>query len=370
MSKGKYNATLCIASFIIALALTTTPCAYAEEKPSHTATKPSLNVNVVRPQYQSIPVQILANGSIAAWQEAIIGAEVSDLHLNEVAVQVGDNVRKGQVLATFADETVSTDVAKSRAALAEAEANLADAQLNAKRAEAVNNSGAISQLQIAQYLTTQKTALAKVQSAKAQLDAQLIQLKYTRVLAIDDGVISSRTATLGAVANKGQELFRMIRQNRLEWRGEVTASEMVKIKPGLPVSVIVTGVGTVKGKVRTLAPALDNQTRNGLVYVDLPAATAQGMRAGMFGTGHFQLDTTQGLTVPQTAVSFREGFSYVFRVGEAKDNVATVSQLKVQVGRQQDNTLEIVSGISANDNMVASGTTFLNDGDSVRLVQP
>jgi len=156
MNTGRYLASLCVVVAIIALTITTTPKANTDSQPAPTTSKPALNVTVVNPQYQTIPVQIQANGSIAAWQEAIIGAEVSDLHLSEVLVQVGDTVRKGQVLALFANETVSTDVAKSRAALAEAEANQADAQLNASRAQAINNSGAISQLQINQYLTTQK----------------------------------------------------------------------------------------------------------------------------------------------------------------------------------------------------------------------
>ncbi len=338
----------------------------AEQKTAN----PALSVTAVQPVMQEMPLSISANGSIAAWQEAIIGAEVNDLRLAEVRVQVGESVRKGEILAVFADEAVLADVAQSRAALAEAEANLADARLNATRAQQIADSGAISSQQVNQYLTSGKTAQAKLQSAKAQLDAQLLRLKYTRVLAVDDGVISARNATLGAVAAKGQELFRMIRQGRLEWRAELTASEMAQLKPGLAVNVSIPNVGASNGKIRVLAPSLDTQSRNGLVYVDLPKASSQGFRAGMYAHGEFQIGVSSALTVPQTALSLREGFSYVFSLSEVGAGLAKVNQLKVQLGRRHGDSYEILSGLKPEDKLVADGSTFLSDGDSVRVIQP
>ena len=332
--------------------------------------KPALNVNLVRPLTKQVPILLRANGAIAAWQEAIIGAEVAELKLQEVKAQVGDKVHKGQILALFTDESVQTDLAQSRAAVAEAEANLTSAGFNAEHAALVAGSGVLSNQQIQQYYASEKAAAAKLQSAKAQLDAQLLRLKYTKVLASDDGVISARNATIGAVASKGQELFRLIVQNRLELRAEVTAGEIVRIKPGLPVRVSVPELGTINGTVRTPGPILDTQTRNGLVYVDLPNAATKGFRAGMFASCEFDLGSSPALTIPQEALSLREGFSYVFRVEQPQDGVATVSQLKVSLGRRDGDDLEILSGIQPNDQLVASGATFLSDGDRVRLVQP
>jgi RND family efflux transporter MFP subunit len=330
-------------------------------------TRPALTVNVTRPVWLDMPVILTANGSIAAWQEAVIGAEVADLHLKDVRAQVGDTVHKGQILAIFEDETVQTDVAQSRASVAEAEATQSEASLNAKRARQVAGSGALSEQQIDQYLSTEKTATAKLQSAKAQLDAQLLRLKYTKVVASDDGVISSRSATLGAVTAKGQELFKMIRQNRLEWRAEITATEMAQLKPGMAVIVVIPDVGSVKGVIRQLAPTLDVQSRNGLAYVDLQNAGQSGFRAGMFARGEFVLGHSRALTIPQEAVSMREGFSYLFRLDEQNGERAKVSQLKVQLGRRDGNTLEVLSGLNAGDRVVAAGATFLADGDSVRV---
>jgi RND family efflux transporter MFP subunit len=333
-------------------------------------TRPTLSVTIIEPALHQLPQTLSANGSVRAWQEAIIGAEVSGLRLAAVNAQVGDTVHKGQVLALFADDSVQTEVAQSRALLAEAEAAHADASLNADRARKISSSIALSAQQIGQYLTGEKTALARVASAKAALDAQRVRLQHTMVIASDDGVISARNATLGAVAAPGQELFRLIRQNRLEWQAEVTASEISRLKADLPVSVTVPDVGSVTGVIRSLAPSLDLQSRNGLVYVDLPDAAAKGFRSGMFARGEFELNSSDALTVPQDALSLREGFSYVFRLSTLNGDLAKVEQVKVQLGRRQDNQVEIVSGIQSGDRLVASGAAFLSDGDTVKVVTP
>ncbi len=329
---------------------------------------PALSVSVIQPESDNIPISLTANGAIAPWQEAIIGAEVGDLRLNAINVQVGDKVKKGQVLATFIDESVLIDIAQSKATLLEAEANQSEAQINAERAANVSASGALSAQQINQYQTLAKTAQAKVALAKAQLDAQLLRLKHTQVLASDDGIISSSTATLGAVANRGQELFKLIRQNRLEWRGEVTATDIKLLKSGIKVTVVAPNVGSINGTVRHIAPILNLQNRNGLVYVDIPNAENSGLRAGMFAQGEFNLGHSTALTVPQDALSLREGFSYVFVLSDQTDDRARVKQVKVELGRRFGNKLEILTGIKANDRLVANGAAFLTDGDSIRVV--
>lgn len=332
--------------------------------------RPALTVNVTHPEVSDIPQTLSANGSVAAWQEAVISAEVEGLRLTEIRAQVGDKINKGQVLAVFDVDSVRADVAQSRALLTEAEASFAEAELNGNRARKVAVSGALSVQQIDQYLTAEKAAKARVASAKAVLDVQLLRLKHAQVVANDDGVIAARDATLGAVPARGQELFRIIRQNRLEWRGEMTAAEMAQLKPGLAVSVEVPHVGRLVGAVRVLAPSLDPQSRNGLVYVDLPGAAEAGFRAGMFGKGEFTLASSRGLTVPQDAVNLRDGFSYVYRLKQDKAEQTQVAQVKVQVGRRLGDRLEIVSGVNAEDVLVASGGAFLSDGDSVRVVEP
>lgn len=339
------------------------------------AARPALVVTAVRPSKADVPDLLSANGSIAAWQEASIGAEISGLRIAEVRADVGDVVKRGQVLATFSSDTVRADLAavqaqlaEANAAVGEAKASAADAQANADRARAVESSGALSAQQVAQYLTSAQTAQARLQSsqarvqtAQAQLQAQQLRLRMTQLVAPDAGVISARTATVGAVVPAGQELYRLVRGNRLEWRGEVTATEIGRLKVGMPVRVLPASGGEIRGTVRTVGPVVDAQSRNALVYVDLPR-DAQA-KAGMFARGEFELGASQALVVPQQAVVVRDGFAYVFAIDGGR-----VVQRKVRTGRRIGDRIEIVEGVATDASLVARGAGFLNDGDVVQVV--
>lgn len=336
----------------------------AADEPKANQPRPALTVSTAQPQRTSVPVRLSANGNVAAWQEASIGAESNGLRLTDVRVNVGDVVKAGQVLATFSAETVQADVAQMRASLLEAQANAAEAAANADRARSLQATGALSQQQIQQYTTAEKTAQARVEAAKATLNAQQLRLKYTQVVAPDSGVISARTATVGAVVGAGTELFRMVRKGRLEWRAEVTSTELRRIAPGAKVSVTAASGATAEGTVRMVAPTVDPQTRNALVYVDLPANS--DFRAGMFARGEFALGQSDALTVPQEALVVRDGFSYVFVVGAEQ----RVQMRKVQTGRRVADRVEVVSGLEANASVAVRGAGFLNDGDLVRVAAP
>ena len=327
--------------------------------------RPALTVTVTAPQRSSLPVKLAANGNIAAWQEASIGTEAPGLRLTQVLVNIGDRVKKGQPLATLAGDTVRAEAAQSRANLAEAEAAAADAVNNAQRARTLQGTGALSASQINQYLTAEKTAQAKVEAARALLRAQEVRIGQTEIVAPDDGIISSRTAAVGAVVGGGVELFRLIRQGRLEWRAEVTATELGKLTTGTTAIITAASGARLSGRVRMIGPTVDPQSRAALVYVDVTPLPGAGQAlAGMFARGEFDLGAQPALTVPQSAVVVREGFSYVYRVNA--DN--RVTQVKVQTGRLSGNRLEIASGLPADARVVADGAGFLNDGDLVRVV--
>ncbi|MFT4266074.1 MAG: efflux RND transporter periplasmic adaptor subunit [Xenophilus sp.] len=331
--------------------------------------RPALAVVVTAPASAELSVTLAANGNIAAWQEASIGSESSGLKLAEVRVNVGDTVRKGQVLAVFSGDTVRADVAQAQASLAEAQAQAADAAANAERARTLEQTGALSRQQINQYLTSAQTAQARVAAARAALAAQQVRRGNTQVLAPDDGVVSARTATVGSVVNAGTELFRLVRQGRLEWRAEVASTELARIAPGTPAVVTAASGEQVRGTVRVVAPTVDPQTRNALVYVDLPGAVNQSagaIKAGMFARGEFELGRSSAVTVPQAAVVPRDGFNHVMVVQPD----GRVRLTRVEVGRRVGDRMELTSKLPADARIVAQGAGFLNDGDLVRVVQP
>ena len=334
--------------------------------------RPALTVTVAAPEPAELALTLSANGNIAAWQEASVGSESNGLRLAEVRVNVGDRVKKGQLLASFSPETIHADVAQAKASLAEARATAADAAGNAARARTLEKTGALSQQQINQYQTTEQTAQARVQAAQAVLDAQQVRGRNTQVLAPDDGVISARTATVGSVVAAGTELFRLIRQGRLEWRAEVSSAELGQLAVGMSALVTAPGGAQVQGRLRSIAPTVDPQTRNALVYVDIPGVQGNAARAtasgaallpGMFASGEFSLGKSQALTVPQAAVVPRDGFNTVLVLQPDQ----RVRLTKVQAGRRVGDRIEITGELPADARVVVGGAGFLNDGDLVRV---
>ncbi|HET8693976.1 MAG TPA: efflux RND transporter periplasmic adaptor subunit [Aquabacterium sp.] len=358
-----WGLTVLVAAALMACSKSEQPAAAAS---GASAPNPALTVSTVLPQVSTWPVTVTANGSIAAWQEASIGAEVGGLRLERVKVEVGDTVHKGDVMALLRQDSLKSDVALTKATLAEAQAMLAEAHANAARARSLQPTDMISKQDALRAFTAEQTAMARVDSVRAQLAVNELRLAQTQVVAPDDGVVSSRTATVGAVVQAGQELFRIVRRNRLEWRAEVAASDLHRIKAGMTATLAAPGGPALTGKVRTVAPTVDANTRNGLVYVDLDAdgVKASGIKPGMFANGQFDIGQAQGLTLPQTAVQLRDGFAYVFLV----DQHNQVDMIKVQVGRRMGDRVEIVKGLDAQTPVVAAGVGFLTDGDTVRVV--
>lgn len=324
--------------------------------------KPSMTVSVARPTSESLAVGLQANGNVSAWQEASIGAELGGLRLATVNVNVGDVVKKGQVLATLAGETTEAESLQSRAAQMQAEASYQNAKADADRARAIEDTGALSSSQIAQYLTAEKVARAQWEAAKAAYGATRVRLGNTRVLAPDSGVISARSASVGAVVGAGQELFRLVRQSRMEWRAEVTPTEVGRIRVGQTVRVTAATGTELNGKVRAIAPGADPQTRNVLVFVDLPRHN--DLKAGTFARGLFQLGQSTALTVPAQAVVVRDGHNYVFVIGP--DNRAV--QRKIDTARRIGERVEVLQGLKPEESIAVQGAGFLNEGDLVKVM--
>jgi RND family efflux transporter MFP subunit len=323
-----------------------------------------LTVEAVAPQIQNWPQRVQASGPFAAWQEVIVTPETGGLQLVELKADVGTQVRRGQLLARLADTSLQVDRRKQEAAVALARANLEQAQSNLKRARMAEGSGALSSQKIEEYRIAVETSRASVDSAQAELDSVKLKLSQTHVVAADDGIVSSRTAVLGNVVSAGAELFRLVRQGRVEWRPELDARQLAAVKPGRAAQVTLPDGTLVQGQVRMVGPTLSTNTGRATVFVSLP--TGSGAQPGMFGNGSIALEVKPALTLPATAVVMRDGRTYVYHLGDG-DKVAS---RPVVTGRRQDDRVEIASGLAAGSRVVASGGAFLSDGAQVTLTTP
>jgi RND family efflux transporter MFP subunit len=342
--------------------------AWADQPAAAGAPKPALSVAVVSPQPQTWSRTLSATGSLAAWREVQVGTEASGQRIERVLVDVGQRVKKGELLAQLARPSLEAELAATRASLAEAEASAQETSATAARTLSLAGTDAVSASQLDQARASQAGALARVAALKARVQADELRLSHTRVVAPVDGVITQRDAVEGALPQPGQVLFHMIRDGRLEWRAEVPATELAQVSPGQRVRITPAGAAAIDGRVRLVAPTVDPATRNGRVMVDVQA-NGQA-RAGMFARGEIVLGEAPVLTLPQSAVLLRDGFAYVFKVEvDGKDNKSTkVRQIKVQLGERQADRVAVRSGVVAVDRVVTQGVGFLADGDTVRVV--
>jgi RND family efflux transporter MFP subunit len=185
-------------------------------------------------------------------------------------------------------------------------------------------------------------------------------VEHTRVVAPDAGVISSRSIGLGAVAQPGTELFRLIRDGEIEWLAELPSHSIGRVQASVPVRVQLDDGSAIDAKVRQVAPTMDAATRNGLVYVTLPHGAK--LKPGAHAKGEILLESSEALSLPETAVMTRDGYPFVYLVGA--DGVARLK--RIETGARQRGLVE-VTGLSAEARVISTGAGFVKDGELVRL---
>lgn len=295
---------------------------------------------------------IETSGVIAPWQEAVINAQIEGYQVVEIRADVGDMVQKGEVLAVLNQEFLEVQRDELQAKWGKATADL-------KRAVTLSTKGNISEKDLLQAQTEEKIA-------KALLDQKLLEIKYATITAPDAGVIVSRSVMLGQVGQLGTELFRIIRQSRLEWRAEIAALDLTRVMVGQKVEVDLPGDGVVVGTVRMVSPTLDDTTRRGVVYADLAGDGV--MRAGMYSGGRILLGKRRALVVPAASLLVRDGRHYVAKVS-GPENGAIVSLVPVAIGRYSGDKTEVTSGLSTEDTIIGEGAGLMDDGDRVRVMR-
>lgn len=337
----------------------------ADDSPVATATAtPAMTVTTAVSERRIWPSTVLISGPVLPWHEAIVGAPLDGLRLAVIDVDVGDRVSKGQIMARFDDALLRAEIQRLDALLAQALAVARQAHREADRAERLRPSGALSEQSILAVTTQAEVADAAVRSARAALQAKRVEHAYTLLRASDDGVVSARSATVGAVPEAGQELFRLIRQGRLEWRGEAPANRLAGIREQQSVRLQLPDGSSANARVRRIAPSLDEASRSALVYADIePSSSA---RAGMYAKGTIHIGKSPAIVVPAAALSERDGTSRVFVV-HGSPRKTFVKAVAVQTGRRQGPWVE-VTGIGPGTRIAADGAGFLADGYAVSIV--
>lgn len=365
-----------IALVMFALVAASTATAQQGDKPPPKQSdaeqaRPTLTVTVVNPTYRTVGQSIQANGNIEAREIASVTSQVSGLSLNKVLVDVGDTIKKGQLLAEYDASSVKNDIAQANASLKQAKIAANQASANAKRAKRLHKTKAISAIELDNYLYQEKQARAQIDAAKAVLNNQNLRASYAKVTAKVGGLITDKQAVLGTVGNPGTPLFSVMVNNELEWQANVPSELLNNITPQSPVVVTLSEDSgapdghkkqQINGKVRKIDPTINSQTRLGKVYVSMDANPK--LRRGLFVRGAFLLGEGKNLVIPITCIIRKDGYNYVF-IADANNRV---TRKKVSVGQLDGNDVTVTEGLTPSDRVVSSGVGFLNNGDLVNIV--
>ena len=344
----------------IGLAIGVAVIATACSKQAETA-KPiaAFAVSVARVQAQDIPRSVLVSGPVSAWEEMQLGVEVSGLRVTALNVDVGQQVRKGELLLQLDHRSLDADLAQANASLREAEAGASLARSQLARGELLVKDKYISATQVDELRAGRVQGDARVGTARAMRDTAALRRSFADLRAPDAGVISKRLVQPGQVVAAGSELLRLIRQNRLEWRADLPEAQLAQVRVGQ--DVVLDGSG-VHGRVRAVTPGVDSSSRTGTAYVDLPQP--KQVQPGTYVQGKILIGQGAALVVPISAVLRRDGHAYVFVVRDGKH----ATRVRVEPGSLEGGKVEIRSGLKAGAQVVSTGAGFLSDGDLIRIV--
>lgn len=350
------------------------------------------SVTVVAADRANLGEKLQLNGTFVAREEVLVSAEIDGVAIVELLAEEGDTVAAGQVLARLDRQSLEVQRAQNeaqqgraraamdqaRAQIAEAQANLTQAEASLARARTLSQTGATSAEILDQRIaaaagararlsaTQQALALAEADLRVSETQARDIALRISRteIRARAPGVISRRTARLGAIAGMaGEPLFRIIAQGAVELEADVPETVLARLRAGQPAAIDAIGrEDESPGHVRLVAPEVNRTNRLGRVRVAVDGAMRPAI--GTFGRASVEVARADGVFVPLSAVLFDRGTATVQVV---KDGA--VEARRVRIGVRADGRVEIRDGVALGEDVVAVSGTFLRAGDRVTPVR-
>lgn len=362
----------------------------AADAPASQKAAVGASVSVTPAERSSFTETVLVTGSLVARQEILVSPQIEGYRVSEILAEEGDRVAAGQVLARLTDDTLKAQLAQLDAGLVRADAAIAQATSRITEAEATKvqaeaafgraqelvKSGSTSRSVFDEREAAARTAGAGVtlardglrvtEAEKTQIEAQIreskLRLGYTDIRAPEAGIISRRTARVGALASAvADPLFRIVAKGEIELDAEIPEIYLPRLSAGMTARIEVAGLKPREGKVRLISPEVDRTSRLGRVRIFIGDDPA--LRVGSFARGTIETASSNGLGVPSTAVMNRDQGAAVQVVKDSR-----VETRKVVTGMVSGGKTEIIDGLQEGEFVVVRSGTLLQDGDSVRPV--
>lgn len=309
---------------------------------------------------------LVVSGPVSAVEEMQLGVELSGLRVTALHVDAGQAVKRGQLLLTLDHRMLDAELAQADAALREAEAAAGLARSNFTRGENLAHDKYISAMQLDELRAARTQGEARLGTARAARNTAALRRSFADLRAPADGIISKRLIQPGQVVMAGAELLRLIKNGRLEWRAELPASQLGRVNVGDVIHLTAPDGSALEGRVRAVSPGVDDATRTGTVFADLPPGLLQSraLQAGSYLEGRIDTGVQKVLALPVDAVLLRDGFPVVFVL----DDAAQAHLQRIETGERVDGFVEVKSGLAAGAQVVLEGAGFLTDGDKVRVL--
>ncbi len=340
-------------------------------------------VVVVTAEKAAPTVSLTLPGSTAAWYESTIYARVNG-YVGKWYVDIGDRVKKGQVLAEIETPDLDAQLAGAGATLKSAEAEVhvkqaqaefakttyerwrdspkgvvSDQERDAKKAD---YDGAVAQL---------NAAMANVNTDRGEVDRLTALTQFKQVTAPFDGRIVERHIDIGNLVTAGStsntsSLYRMSQDDPMRVFVDVPQNVAGDMTVGVPATISVDGIAgrTFSGAITRTANALDPNARTLRVEVDIPNADGS-LVPGLYAQIDFQLKTRGLVQVPASAMVFRSKGPQVAVVGA--DNVVRFQD--VQILRDDGSMVELAGGVSPGDKVALNISNEIGDGDKVSVTE-
>lgn len=320
-------------------------------------------VSVVTPGVQPVSTEISFSGTIEARHQLPIGNSGDTGRIVAVYVQVGDAVRRGQLLARIDDSVLAPQVAQLTASLAQARAQAALSAAEYRRGVAVGPAGGLSAQDIEKLQAQSIMDAANIKVVAAQLAVMRAKLALTRIVAPVDGIVLTRNAEVGQIAGSGgPALFDLEDAGQVEMIGQVAEQDMADLKVGQSADVYL--IGNPKpfvGHIWLLGAVIDPQSRLGEVRIALNPDPA--LRPGAFARSSVTLARAERPVLPQTAVMADNSGSYVYVVTPHDQ----VERRAVRVGSVTPDGVVIAEGLSGHERVVSMDGGFLHGGERVSV---
>lgn len=368
------------------------PAAAQQAQPAASQTNTGPSITVTTAKTSEIVQSIVVSGSMIARDEVLVSPEVDGLAIVDILAEEGDRVTAGQVLAKLSRVTLEVQkaqldaqIARAEAAVTQAKAQIAEAQANREQAasafertKTLRDSGNTTLELYEQRAAAARSAEARLNAAhqalaiatadlalaRAQARDVDVRLARTEIKAPAAGIVSRRSAKLGATASMAasEPLFRLIADGAIELQADVAEVEIPKLKVGQPVAVTPAGAtAPLAGTIRLISLEVDRASRLGRVRVALTGNPPVAI--GSFARGVIETGRKQAVTLPLSALTYGRGGVSVQSVDGNK-----VVTKKVELGLTGAGRAEIVSGIRDGETVVARAGTFLRDGDLITPV--